>query len=276
VGQDAGCRQAVTIEKATSLWRGSDSGEPIARALGLSCRTYGRVPREVPHELALWAGEGRPGILNWAQFDFPQPVSLLFTGCHGEKMWDRVSHDHPDPFVRRDPSSLGFCEFRLHVGAFQTAVPFWAVRHSHELHKVTTSEMQPWYFGPDAYDKPIARRIVEDAGVPRKAFGRSNKNTSLESRFLWPYSPEMQEDFVQYLRDHGVNGFSVERSAQIRLRSKLESLFFKNVTKRMGRPRRQRWWDRLWRESWPFKWANQRLRERYAAGLVEAGIEVGV
>jgi hypothetical protein len=86
----------------------------------------------------------------------------------------------------------------------------------------------------------------------------------------------MQEDFVQYLRDHGVNGFSVERSAQIRLRSKLESLFFKNVTKRMGRPRRQRWWDRLWRESWPFKWANQRLRERYAAGLVEAGIEVGV
>lgn len=275
VACDAGCTQAVTIDKATSLWRGSDSGEPIARALGLTCRTYGRVPRDVPHELALWAGEGRPGILNWTQFDFPQPLSLLFTGCHGEKMWDRVSHDHPDPFVRRDPSSLGFCEFRLHVGVFQTAVPFWGVRHSRELHEITAREMKPWYFGPDAYDKPIARRITEEADVQRNAFGQSNKNTSLESRFLWPFSPRMQEDFAAYLRDHGVEGFSVRCAGWMRLMSKLESLLYMNVLKRMGLQRRRWQWDRLRRESWPFKWANQRLRDRYAAGLAESGFEAG-
>ena len=114
-------------------------------------------------EEAIWAATGRAGILNWTQFDYPEPLCLMFTGCHGEKMWDRVCHDHPDPFVRRDEASLGFCEFRLFKGVFQCVVPFWGVRHSHELRAITLSdEMKPWYMNRD-YDKPIARRIVEDA-----------------------------------------------------------------------------------------------------------------
>ena len=234
-----------------------------------------RAPEQYPDEIALWAGEGRPGIINWTQFEFPKPLCLLFTGCHGEKLWDRVSHDHPDPFVRRDTSSLGFCEFRLHAGVFQCVVPFWGVRHSRELHRITAEEMQPWYFGKDAYDKPIARRIVEDAGVPRKAFGTVNKNTSLESRFLWPYSPEAQASFSEYLAARGVEGFSPARASRLRAWAKLEGLVYYNVLKPLRMRRRPMRWDRLRRESWPFRWANDVLREQYAEGLREAGVEVG-
>jgi hypothetical protein len=272
VSRDAGCSKAVTITQSTSLWRGSDSGEEIARHLDLDCQAYDRVAEHYPNEVALWAGEGRAGILNWTQYDYPEPLCLFFTGCHGEKMWDRVSHDHPDPFVRRDTSSLGFTEWRLHKGVFQCVVPFWGVRHSHELHAITANEMQPWYYGPDGYDKPIARRIVEEAGVPREAFGQVNKNTSMESRFLWPHSRDAQESFAAYLSARGVRGFSRWSVGAMRLLSKSESLFYYNLLKRIGMRRRHFWWDRLRLESWPFKWANDVLRERYCDGLQEAGV----
>ncbi len=113
IARHAGCSQTVTITQSTSLWRGSDSGEAIARRLGMACRGYPRTAPDFPDEVAVWAGEGRPGVLNWAQYEYPLPVCLFFTGWHGEKVWDRVDHDHPDPFVRRDTGSLGFSELRL-------------------------------------------------------------------------------------------------------------------------------------------------------------------
>ena len=99
ISRFAGCRSTVSIRESTSFWRGSDSGALIAHHLGMSCTEYPRTNRTYPLEEAIWAGSGRPGVLNWTMFDYPSPLCLFFTGCHGEKMWDRVSHDHPDPFV---------------------------------------------------------------------------------------------------------------------------------------------------------------------------------
>jgi len=97
-------------------------------------------------------GNGSPGILNWTLFDYPSPLCLFFTGWHGEKMWDRVTHDHPDPFIRRDSASLGFCEFRLIRGVFSVRCHSGGWRHSHELKDISVSEaMRPWSTGRD-YD----------------------------------------------------------------------------------------------------------------------------
>ena len=261
VARHAGCRRAVTIRKATSLWRGSDSGEDVARYLDLECLGYDRVADRYPDEPALWAGEGRPGIINWTQFDYDEPLCLFFTGIHGEKMWDRVAHDHPDPFVRRSPASLGICEWRLHRGVFQCPVPFWGARHSHELHAITAAEMAPWSTGDD-YDKPIARRIVEDAGVPREAFGQVNRNTSLEATFLWPYSPDAQADYAAYRRDRGLPVASAARVRWIRRAAHLDHLLYLNVTRRLPGRRRRRPWDRLSDASVLFRWANETLARR--------------
>ena len=50
-------------------------------------------------------------------------------------------------------------------------MPLWRIRNRHETISITESkEMKPWCVAGN-YNKPIARRIVETAGVPRTAFG---------------------------------------------------------------------------------------------------------
>ena len=44
-----------------------------------------------------------------------------------------------------------------------------------KVREIRLEEMYPYYMNTD-YDKPIARRIVEEAGIPRDAFGGKNKN----------------------------------------------------------------------------------------------------
>ncbi|MFP4106195.1 MAG: hypothetical protein ACLFVU_08905 [Phycisphaerae bacterium] len=267
IARDAGCSRAVTICESTSLWRGSDSGKRVADFLGLDCNEYPRTAESYPEETAVWAGEGRPNVLNWTQFDYDEPLCLLFTGCHGEKMWDRVSHDRPDPFARRSPASLGLCEWRLIRGVLQSPLPFWAVRHSHELHAITARDMGPWAMGDDAYDKPIARRIVEEAGVPREAFGQVNKNTSLEAPFWWPYSADAHESYCDWRAERGLPIAEAARIARIRKRAHFRHLLYLNIARPMGRKRGRPDWMRYSDASALFCWANQSLTERYRTGL---------
>lgn len=267
ISRYSGCQDAVTIKQSTSFWRGSDSGAHVAKTLGMACREYRRTAKSYPSEEAIWAAEGRPGIINWTQFDYPEPLCLFFTGCHGEKLWDRVDHDHPDPFVRRDPSSLGFCEFRLLKGVFQCPMPFWGVRRSQELRAITASdEMRPWYMNRD-HDKPIARRIVEEAGVPRQAFGGLNKNTSLETAFLWPYSTKAQTSLQRYLRPRGYAAPSNRLASALRGFSKFSSLAYRNTLKRAGIRTWWRPWRRFKARDLLFQWANGELKQRYMVGL---------
>ena len=50
IAREAGCKHTVTIEKSSSLWRGSDSGRPITERLGLTCKGYPRTAATSPLE----------------------------------------------------------------------------------------------------------------------------------------------------------------------------------------------------------------------------------
>lgn len=270
VAREAGCTETVTIRDSTSFWRGSDSGERVAKMLGLGCREYPRMAVEYPLEEAVWAGSIWAGILNWTLFDYPSPLSLFFTGCHGEKMWDRVDHDHPDPFARRHISSLGFCEFRLFRGSWQCPVPFWAVRHAKELKRITVSdEMKPWWFGAD-YDKPIARRLLEEAGVPRSLFGRTNKNSVLPDPFPWPRSPGAQASYRQFLRDQGIPSPARTKAEFIRKTAIAETILQQNVFRKLGLKKRFRPWLKIGSSTHLYCWAHGQLQKQYAFALDDA------
>lgn len=272
VARDAGCRRTVTITQSTSLWRGSDSGAAVAKALGMDCSEYARSAPRYTFEEAVWAACAWPGILNWTLFDYPEPLCLFFTGCHGEKMWDRVDHDHSDPFVRRDVSSLGFCEFRLIRGVFQSPVPYWGVRHSQQLKRITLSEeMQPWWTGKD-YDKPIPRRIVEEANVPRAAFGTRKKNSVIGASFLFPLSPQCQSRFREYLRSHNESAPSARLLWLTDRLAQLDNLVYRNTLKRLNIARKPRPWSHWAAQRMLFPWANHELTARYMRGLCEAEI----
>ena len=267
ISRHAGCTRTVTIKDPASLSAQVGLGAPVAKRLGMQCTEYLRTAKDYPLEQAVWAAAGRSGILSWTLFDFPEPLCLFFTGWHGEKMWDRVSHDSPDPFVRRDPGSLDFCEYRLIRGVFQCPVPFWAARHNSQTRDITLSqEMAPWYTNRD-YDKPIARRIIQDAGVPGDLFGTLKKNTSHDEPFRWPYSPDARARFADYLGKRGLRTLSPGMIRLTRAAHFADNLVYRNLLSRFGLGRPNWPWRRFQPGPLVFHWANAEMKQMYLDGL---------
>ena len=120
-------------------------------------------------------------------------------------MWNVSKRDRYGknvPFIFFDSS---LAEYRLDVGFIQCAVPYWGMRARGEVFKITESpEMQPWWVAGN-YNKPIARRIVETAGVPRTAFAVTKKAAAF--KLHQPFSPgeslsaSSEADFKLWLRE---------------------------------------------------------------------------
>jgi hypothetical protein len=268
VARHAGCRRAVTIPNSTSLWRGSDSGQRIARYLDLTCTSHRHTPRAYHLEETVWAAIGRPRGLNYTVLRFPEPLCLLFTGNYGDKIWDLSYADVSEP--TGDLSGLCMCEYRLIQGLFHCMPAWWAVRRSQRVQQINhSSSMRPWRVGGD-YDRPIARRIIEEAGVPRGAFARRKMNTSSEAEFWWPYARRSQARFRQYLHHRNLAAPGPLSVRLIRCAARLENLFHGNFGRRLGLRKRFRPWRKLTGSRLVFQWANEELTRMYREGLGQA------
>jgi hypothetical protein len=151
---------------------------PIAAALGVETVPL-RSPQEpdIGDELLLRSAiplAVQVPLLTMARYvEDHSNVAAVFTGFHGDIIWDM---NVPDEFVseaiiRHDMSGLDLSELRLKSGFFNVAVPFFYAASIESVVAVSRSgEMEPWRVNK-RYDRPISRRIVESAGVPREAFG---------------------------------------------------------------------------------------------------------
>jgi hypothetical protein len=100
-------------------------------------------------------------------------------------------------------------EFRLRVGFVKVAIPFFGAARAEDIDKISNSgEMEFWRLGND-YDKPIPRRILETAGVPRGLFGvRKDGGVGNSLRFLGIrhlakiMPPGSYRDFRKYYEEH--------------------------------------------------------------------------
>lgn len=267
IASHAGCKKAVTIKNANSLWRGSDSGFHIAKQIGMDCLSYGLIPKTIVHEDAIWAAAGRPGELNWTQFDYPHPLCLFFTAFHGDTVWDRSNRDLSDPLVRPSITGLGFCEFRLLKGVFHCAIPFWGIKRAKDIQSISFSrEMETWSLA-SGYDRPIARRIIEESGIPRGAFATIKKNTSGETQFVWPHSFEARASFATYLKERDLFVPGTLLIWLLRRIAKIDHLIGANVTQRMGFDIRLRHRIKIKANFLLFQWANSEMKKRYEKGL---------
>jgi hypothetical protein len=274
IAKHLGCRNAVTICRSSSLWRGSDSGAEIAPNLGLRCATYPRTASHYPLEESVWAAAGRPGILNWTQFDFPEPLCLFLTGCYGDKVWGRRRREYPDPFAGTSLADLGLTEFRLFRGLFHSPIPFWGMRHLAQIQEISFSEeMKAWSLRNN-YDRPIPRRLGEEAGVPRRAFGMLKKNTSCEEPFRWPYSPDAADRFTTYLRQRGVCAPTPFQVRLLRYAAATNRLLYGNLLRKLGLADHLGKHLRIRANDMIFAWANHELKQRYVEGLRSANLAV--
>ncbi len=178
-----GGREALSFGRARG---GSvDSGAAAARALGLNVVEFDRPLAHDPRtsDLFMCCGLGGEDAL-YAALHETVRKRVFVTGFHGDKIWDL--HTRPNcKLARGDLSGASLAEFRLRQDFVHVPAPFIGGRNHSDLTSIGRSpSMRPYSVG-GAYDRPIPRRIAEDAGVPRQAFGRTKKAVSLPLEGDW-------------------------------------------------------------------------------------------
>jgi hypothetical protein len=134
-------------------------------------------------------------------------VSVLLTG-HGGAIWypkasraELLGEELPGSELNAtDSGGLGMAELRLVVGFIQLPLPHVGARRKRDIVDITeSSEMDPWRLGR-VYDRPIARRIAEEAGVSRDLFGQYKKGSVvIFPQPAIPYGKALRLDFFRYL-----------------------------------------------------------------------------
>src|SRR2546425_4606452 len=112
-------------------------------------------------------------------FPYTTLFRSLVTGYHGDQMWSKRPRTTSADIVRGDQSGLSLSEYRLWAGFIHLPVPFLGVRQIGDVSALSRSPaMAPWDVR-GTYSRPICRRIVETAGVPRDAFGARKQTASV-------------------------------------------------------------------------------------------------
>ena len=178
IGKSIGLHEAVTITESRS--GASDDGSAIANYLGLTCHRVARSAwRDVRRcEPPFLASDAKGEDVYFAAAGSLLRRRVLLTGYGGTRVWGigpKLSLD----FERGDQSGLSHTEARLHAGYLHLPVPFLLATDPPALRRIaTSSEMQPWHVD-GKYNCPLARRIVEEQGVPREAFGMKKNAASV-------------------------------------------------------------------------------------------------
>jgi hypothetical protein len=176
--------------------------------------------------------------------------AMLFTGYHGGVVWGLNADEiyGSAEMRRRDLSGLDLSELRLKSGFFNVAVPFLFARSTPSIRAVSRSaDMEPWRTH-NGYDRPIARRLVESAGVERRLFGIHK--LGLFGGGVRPVAPALRERFGRWARR--VYGMSRPRLLAQLAADKLGAQLLRRVARALpskggvGRLR-QRMLERVWR-----------------------------
>lgn len=267
-----GAREALTF-----CDNPEDDGTPAGERLGYRVTGYERLgfqrlPGAVEAEFLV-----TPGI------DFPmavcesQLVGALFVTGRDHGSYFLTGASGPPDLGLPSPGAVGgnqMTEFRLRVG-FLHLVPLYGLVWTEAIHAISVSPaMKPWSIG--GYDKPIPRRIVEEAGVPREWFGQAKHASARHwMRTLGEMSPDGAADFMAHRRT--MPPMARARRATHRGLTYLERLHERLIRRRgvvrlwrilgLRAPRRSlalaRYRYSLGDLNFAFHWAFARIRSRY-------------
>jgi hypothetical protein len=181
VGTAAGLRRAASLRDGVA-WRGyggtSDSGARAAQALGLALAEFDRLAYlaadDLPEAELLANGmSGEDIVLRSLEPELHR--SILLSGFWGGAAWRGPDRSE---LKRTDLSGTSLTEMRLRLDFIHLPVPYLGGLQQPTLARLRLSdEMRPFSVG-GVYDEPVARRLAEEAGVPRGAFATTKLATS--------------------------------------------------------------------------------------------------
>jgi hypothetical protein len=185
---ERGCRRALTLH--ASMPGGDDSGEPIGRKLGLDVGVRHHIlgpdiddlyvaldPALAQRAFEFLATVGIGDDIMYLPYESTLAGGLLLSGSFGDTLWSLDAQVDDNL-----PWSVAFCksltEYRLRVGFAHVPVPSFGGRAGASICALSRSaEMAAYSVGGD-YDRPIPRRIGEEAGLARSDFGRTKMATA--------------------------------------------------------------------------------------------------
>lgn len=179
LGRQCGCEEAFTFSTVGGIPT-DDSGLPIADALGVKCSEHDLLEyRNLPGlPEAEFCASCPPGYnVTFAPLGSLLESRILLTGFNA-RCWYIDSIERPGrargwrTFIGGD----SLTDFRLRVGFHTLPVPPAGGVPPQALIRISnTEEMRPWSLKAREYNRPIPRRIAEEAGVPRELFGMSKR-----------------------------------------------------------------------------------------------------
>ncbi len=184
LAREIGCREALGIAVARD--GSDDSGDAIAAAVGINLQYVDR--HACLDELAAVLPYLASGMSasDYALHDVFRAAEgrLLLTGVHGDVIW-RLGAESSRELRRGELSGAGIQAARITLGFQHLPVPLiGACWHPEVLAISASEEMQRYRIG-GTYDRPVPRRIVEQAGVPRQSFGQRKAAANIVCRSAW-------------------------------------------------------------------------------------------
>lgn len=292
LGREVGMTQVFSFHTA----RGGleDHGQRVADLLGLKMTLLDRLGwrQRAFGELPYLAATGEGEDVVFASAGDLLKGNVLLSGFQGDTIWGKGkgkdSGSALSDISRADISGLSFTEHRLDLGCIHVPVPFFGVRQATDMIALSNSdELQPWDV-PGDYSRPIPRRIIEEAGIPRQLFGTRKKVvTNLFHRGEAKLRKDTRSAYFDWLKNN--DAFSAARRSEtppgllllwLQEHFYLISRFLRGIGKLM--PLRIRQWltqqDTKWQRSLNlrinmpqhvFAWAVEALSTRYRQSTID-------
>ena len=210
IARNHGCTRALTFgdspkHVAENL---DDSGAELGAALGMDVGVFHHLDFASHHRCSEAEFCVYPPAIDHplASFeDLLQGVTLL-TGSFGDCVLSTSAEDLLPDF--RQTTFQGLCgstmtDFRLRVGFINFPPLFIMGRRISDIGRISNSEeMRPWSVG-GKYDRPIARRFLNEVGIPDSMFGRRKMGSAwgLIKR-IDDLCETSRADFRDYLEAH--------------------------------------------------------------------------
>lgn len=282
IAKAAGCRKAYTFYNSKKSDPYEDSGVENAKSIGLDCVqfdrwSYTKADTAIEAEFALM-----PIASNVPMYAMEDVLRshVYIVGVSGDIIWGQ--NGRPEAYSNlsetwADIISGGtLIDYRLRVGFTVFSPIFIGAQHNTAIAGIIRSkEMDPWRLSND-YDRPIPRRIAEEAGVPRENFGvRKSGSGHAHLRNVKSFTRAGSESYERFYQER------VYRKRSLcfwlsRLRyGALHFLRYRILPNKMRFVPSSYWQRRFpyilnvqlhdfdWKFSFTFQWSFSELKERY-------------
>ena len=206
----------------------------------------------------------------------------LLVGLMGDTIWERELTTISDDLRWEQRSHFNLTEMRLKTNFILIPAAFIGARKIKQINKISRSEdVKRWTLFTD-YDRPICRRTVEEAGVPRTLFGQKKRATAVyhvEEGLRKTMTKESYESYVKFIEPNKsilstktrlTNLLWNLRQLNARIRRKANALAIRWTGAHFFIPMIFPETMRVGRDAFLFQWSINILQEKYR-NAVKAG-----